>query len=420
MAEGRQIQRPALAPGLYADRYELIDAWRGVAALAVCIQHVTLALVGGPAVMLFFVISGYCIAASADSCERRGWGFKGFMGRRVHRIYPPYLFSLAFRTVLLKILKYGHIGGVHVVGPRGFLPSPPGSRWVVWLQNLTLTQWMSLLWQHPRASYAANNSTLFVGAYWSLCYEEQFYLVIALMVLVAGRARVSVLAMSTVLMGVALIWNVVWPTTSFGLFIEYWSLFAMGILVFHRLCRIQSVLQRRTIDVGLALVFAASAYVRWLAGVHWPEVTDPTAELRIVYRELAIAAFFALVLIATRPSSERVASLRVYRPLAALGHITFSLYLIHQVNVTLLQTIAFKMLRPFNGLPMPEARVSGEWSWPLRWLWPWFGLQLAGHIALASVFWYFCERPFLNRPVIISKADSPGHVREMARSPRSG
>jgi len=83
-------------PGLYAERYDLIDGWRGLAALALCIHHVTTVWIGGHAVMVFFVISGYCIAASADACQRKGWAFREFMWQRVQRIYPPYLLSIAF------------------------------------------------------------------------------------------------------------------------------------------------------------------------------------------------------------------------------------------------------------------------------------------------------------------------------------
>jgi len=41
----------------------MVDGWRGLAALAVVLHHVAAFRfdLGSPAVMLFFVISGYCI-----------------------------------------------------------------------------------------------------------------------------------------------------------------------------------------------------------------------------------------------------------------------------------------------------------------------------------------------------------------------
>jgi peptidoglycan/LPS O-acetylase OafA/YrhL len=406
-------------PGLYADRYDLIDAWRGLAALGVCVHHVTHILIGGPSVMLFFVISGYCIAASADACQRKGWGFKGFMWRRIRRIYPPYLLSIAFWS-LTRLYKWKVQHGTNDMAVR--ITGEPRT-WTDWLQNLTMTQWLSLPFHDPPVSYAATNTTLFVAAYWSLCYEEQFYLVMGLMVLIAGITRMSVLGMSMLLLAIAAAWNVLLPTTSYGFFIEYWSLFAVGVLVFHRLCRIQSATMRRFIDAGLFLSLVVTAYVRWGAGIEWPLPKDTSEEIRNVYSELAIALCFALVLISMRPFSERIASLKLFKPLVALGHITFSLYLIHQFNLNLMATISFKIVHVLNHLPVPEVDPIGNWfytlspdskpTYPAFWLWVWFLLQLAGHITLASIFWYFCERPFLNKSIIPAAPTSP------AASPKS-
>jgi len=403
-------------PGLYPDRYALIDAWRGLAALGVCIHHVAHIPIGGLSVMLFFVISGYCIAASADACQRKGWGFRGFMWRRIRRIYPPYLFSVAF-WVLTRFIKWKFQHGANGLALRfNGEPRP----WTDWLQNLTLTQWVSLTWQRPPISYAPDNATLFVAAYWSLCYEEQFYLVMGLMVLIAQSIRLSVLGMSMFLLAVAAVWNVLLPTTSYGFFIEYWSLFAIGVLVFHRLCRIRGTALRRLVDAILLAALVAVVYMRWFSGCQWPVRQEGAAEeVRNVYSELAIALSFSLVLIGMRPFSERIASLRLFRPLVALGHISFSLYLIHQFNLKLIGTIAFKIVHVFNHLPMPELDSAGNafytsgsetnLAYPTFWLWAWLLLQFAGHIALASIFWYFCERPFLNKSILAappaSKAD---------------
>ncbi len=372
------------ARGLWPERYEFIDAWRGLAALAVVLHHVAQVNVGGPAVMLFFVISGYCIAASVDSCERKGLGFGRFMMRRVRRIYPPYLLSIVFWSATRYIkLKQTGVNDFAKFGP------------LEWVQNITLTQWLTLM-ANPVA-YAATNKTLFVAVYWSLCYEEQFYLVMGLMMLLTVVLKMSVLTMTTGLLGVGLVVNAAFPEVSCGLFIEYWALFAIGVLVFHRLCRIRSEGGRRAVDGGLVALLVASVYLRWFSGVEWsadnPMLThDQRAETRIVYGELAIASGFALVLIVMRPLSTRVSSLRLYKPLMLLGTITFSLYLIHQFNLNLIAKVAGKMLAVIpvigRGVVNPEKT--------------WYGLtlQIALHIALASVFWFFCERPFLNKPLI--------------------
>jgi peptidoglycan/LPS O-acetylase OafA/YrhL len=332
--------------------------------------------------MLFFVISGYCIAASVDSCQRKGLGFGSFMMRRVRRIYPPYLLSIAFwaATRYIKKVQTGASELSHYTA-------------IDWVQNATLTQWVSML-SHPLPS-AAGNKPLFVAAYWSLCYEEQFYLVMGLMMLIAAATGLSVLKMAAVLMGAGLACNLLYPEIVSGLFVEYWALFSAGVLVFHRLCRVKSPGVRRAIDAGLLALLVWAAYMRWFSGLSW-RVDDPSLsvtarhEFRNAFGELAIGAAFALLLIAMRPLNGAISGGRWFRPLGWLGAITFSLYLIHQFNLNLISKIAGRFLH--------MVPVIGKVKDPAQ---TWYGLtlQIALHLALASVFWYFCEKPFLNRPL---------------------
>src|SRR5690349_11307944 len=93
-----------------APRFASLDHWRGVACLFVLIHHAAaksvypgiLEAIGARlwiGVPVFFVISGYCISAAADSHRRRSNSFRSFMYRRVRRIFPPYWAAL-FGTAL--------------------------------------------------------------------------------------------------------------------------------------------------------------------------------------------------------------------------------------------------------------------------------------------------------------------------------
>ncbi|MFN7022593.1 MAG: acyltransferase family protein, partial [Phycisphaerales bacterium] len=268
-----------------------------------------------------------------------------------------------------------------------------GRTLVEWVQNLTLTQWVTLLF-HP-STYAAKNPTNFVTVYWSLGYEEQFYLVMGLFMVLAARLRWSVTAMTGVLMAVGLGVNIVWPEVACGLFIEYWALFAIGVLVFHRLCRMEIAGMRRAVDGLLVGILAWSAYMRWFAGIEWAADSPALsllekAEHRVVYGELMTASGFALVLIGMRPLSAWVGSKVWFRPLVGLGAITFSLYLIHQFNLTLMSKVA-AMVLTMAGLT--DFGAEGRWHIP------YLVTQIAMHLGLATVFWFFCERPFLNKRV---------------------
>jgi peptidoglycan/LPS O-acetylase OafA/YrhL len=77
-----------------------------------------------------------------------------------------------------------------------------------------------------------------------------------------------------------------------------------------------------------------------------------------------------------------------WRPVAALGTISYSLYLIHQFNLTLVQETVSHLL--------PHA-----WE-PVRMV-----SMLALEVLFASVFWLICERPFLNRRPPREKAAAP-------------
>ena len=130
----------------------MVDAWRGLAALGVVLYHVGLQLsfdLGHVCVMIFFVISGYCITASAESCKRNKIGPGGYMWRRIRRIYPPYFFAICF-FVATRVVKL-----------RAGLGDQISHSSILWLQNLTMTQWFSLV-RHP-LSYAYQNQSLFIS-----------------------------------------------------------------------------------------------------------------------------------------------------------------------------------------------------------------------------------------------------------------
>jgi peptidoglycan/LPS O-acetylase OafA/YrhL len=136
----------------WPSRYELLDGLRGLAALAVVLHHLRVFDGGHFAVMVFFVISGYCITASAESCRRNGLGFGQFMARRIKRIYPPYWLAILFFSVTRAVkAAWG--------GPND-LQRPV----LDWVQNLTLTQWVSNVF-HPLLGLHLALATIF----WYFC-----------------------------------------------------------------------------------------------------------------------------------------------------------------------------------------------------------------------------------------------------------
>lgn len=372
MRAGAPPARTEANPRVWPYRYELLDGLRGLAALTVVGTHLGVNQLGHAAVMVFFVISGYCVTAAAEACRGKGLTVRQFMWRRLRRIYPPYFFSIVFYA-LTRAAKLA-------MGGRDDLLRP----WTDWLQNLTLTQWVSLL-RHPLVD-AAGNHTLFVAAYWSLDYEEQFYLVVALALVLAMSRRLPMFVSILALSALSLAWNLVFPGTVRGLFIEYWVHFSLGAMLFYTLC----VFPQRPVRMMLVgavaalLAYSVSQVMPW----HAPLGTAPH-----VWLDLAVASAFTLVLFCGRPLSERIARQPLWRPIAALGLISYSLYLVHQFNITLAMGVA--------------GRIA-----PHDWGGAQIVIELAVMLLIATLFWYSCERPFLNRTLTprAPAADEPAPV----------
>ena len=178
-------------------RDRTVDAWRGVSVLTVILCHIiteryerffdgtsdrfasrplqgldgfiyrlkpfvySLSTGAGTlAVEFFFVISGYMITTLLlrEHARMGRISLGAFYTRRAFRILPP--------AALV-------VGGTFVMGSLGFIAAAPQSFW-------------------PAATFSCNTTTAcgwFLGHFWSLAVEEQFYLVWpCLLVLVGARA----------------------------------------------------------------------------------------------------------------------------------------------------------------------------------------------------------------------------------------
>ncbi len=210
-------------------------------------------------------------------------------------------------------------------------------------------------------------------AFWSLNYEEQFYLAMALLLLVPSRRWR--LAWMLGLMPLSLLWRVQQPFLYRGIFVEYWLYFGLGGVVFWRLCRVR----RRTAQLAVDLtIFAAAMTSTYLYLRH-----SESAPMPLLLQELPVVTWFAVLLIYLRPFDRQFAASALARPFMALGLVSYSLYLIHQSNLTLCKTLAGHLISP-------------------HWLVFNAAMQLILQVGLAAIFWHFCERPFMNPRLSVS------------------
>jgi peptidoglycan/LPS O-acetylase OafA/YrhL len=147
---------------------------------------------------------------------------------------------------------------------------------------------------------------------WSLCFEEQFYLMCFLALWLApGRMMYPALGVATLVIVAAraLVWQFgdLWSIR--GTFPLLWHEFAVGLAVFYRFNVAKAPIERRLVDVGLAALL--------LTG------------LLTAGRETVTAAAFGLVLIALKRWDVRSESLGWLAPFRASGRRCYSIYLAH-------------------------------------------------------------------------------------------
>ncbi len=323
---GERASGAGVSPGAYDARYRLLDVWRGLACVMIAIHHAGYALEWSQAegswsrwlavlfvrrmslgVTIFFVISGYCIAASADASARRGDRPSAFMGRRVWRIYPPYWFALAFFVLCMAVLDMSGFENGLYRGPLAVvLDAPRTLDWRQWLGNVTLTEtWRAHLWGPERNVYT--------GVAWSLCVFEGAVLPDLLLGSSGSPLAGCSSALGIISLAAVSVRVLAWSTGSLaciaGTFPLLWHMFAVGLAVYYRLNLAQTRAARHVVDLGLlALMFVG---------------------VMAVDRETVTAAGFGLLLIALRKWDDYATRLTWLDPLRACGRRCYSIYLAH-------------------------------------------------------------------------------------------
>lgn len=369
---------PASAAGI---EYPLLDAWRGLAAIAVTVHHAaglvtrnrpelqetvlySTSMFGWLGVQLFFVISGYCIANSAGSQLARHGSTLSFVKARLRRIYPPMWLALLLYIAMYAggsfLASRGIISVSHDVPPMG-----PTSL----LMNVTLAQ---LAFGGPLIAFVC----------WSLCYEVAFYLIVAAALAVGGRwggGGGSVRTMLNLLHGltaVTLIALIVAPQrVPYPL--ELWAQFGLGVIAYDLIAA-----PRKRQPIAAAAVVAA-LFVAFIARHDLPLGFMNTPS-RLVS---AVTLVFAAVVVLTYRRNATIAGVGFVRGLAIAGLFSYSLYLTHFWTMTVtdhaLKRVPFELPHVARFAVYVSACVVGGW-----------------------IFYRFCERPFVSRKRQVKHAES--------------
>jgi len=252
---------------------------RAIAALSVCIVHIQmicdlhinslidyLTHLGQQGVVIFFVISGFILPYSLYQKNYVLKDFFSFLLRRSIRIDPPYWCIIALSFVL------------------GAVP--------VSLLNLN-----SALLHFFYLVPFVKGANWFLGIFWTLSIEFQFYLLLGIFFpfLMRIKANLSIL----ILIGLS-ITCILSQLYYHGVIIEQMPDFVIGFIAF------MAYVKKISLTKGLLILFAFSAYLMIFVSIKSGAIPLLTALFILLYK-----------------------SQKEIQPLYFLGKISYSLYLIH-------------------------------------------------------------------------------------------
>lgn len=312
-----------------ADQHRLgyrgdIEGLRAIAILLVVAAHAKVSWLAGGfiGVDVFFVLSGYLITGVLlREMEQTGHlGFANFYARRFRRLLPALLVMLVCTSLAAVVVLPPAAQGDQAVA---------AATAAAWLSNIHFA-FAKLDYFSPGAA-----SNLFLHT-WSLGVEEQFYLVWPALILLAfgasrkGKNRTKRLKVTMfVIAGISLAWCFLLTETAsqmafYMMPLRAWQ-FAAGALVwlyFGSPVDAGEATKARTTNTwigwaGLALIAVAAL---------WFNANMPYPGWRSLLPTLGAAAIIA---VGAHGTSHGISRVLTYRPLQAVGRISYSWYLWH-------------------------------------------------------------------------------------------
>lgn len=305
-----------------------IDGLRAVAALWVVLFHMRAAtgavlwpgadlLVrsGSTGVSLFLVLSGLCLYLPYAGGRADRFRRSEFFRKRAKRLLPTYYASLVI-VLAAYVVSNGRLGFQPLSGSQAAFQTAT---------HVTMTHQF-----FPETFYGLN------GGYWSLGLEWELYLTLPLLVLLAvrfGLARTVAgvfavtaayrLGLFAAIQAGLLDPQGVWATVVLpNQFLGRWSEFALGMVA-------AELFRTRRIRVGWPL--ALTAVTCALLALSFPD--NP---LNHMLYGVVFFTLVSLVLAGDNPLAKAFS----WRPLVAIGVMSYSLYLVHQPLLALLSHLA--------------------------------------------------------------------------------
>lgn len=350
--------------------YPALDGLRAVAALLVFFYHYASLPFGWAGVDIFFVLSGFLITGILYDSRHATHRFRNFYVRRTLRIFPLYYGVFVILLALAPVFHWQWLKGWYL--------------WLIYLGNYNRFLYLNAfgsakVMESFNGQLSHLHITLFIGHFWSLCVEEQFYLLWPLVVFsIRDRRCLIRLCAAVILVLPVLRWIAMMmlpPALLQAEFLYRVTFFRVDALLLGGLLALllrgpeADWLVRHAstlLAVFLSLLGAAIVLSVWRPGLMPFRWTDTLG-----YTLFDLAA--AVVLLAALQPSSLIYRILQLRPLRNLGQISYGFYVFHLI--------------PFG----PYTRIARQFRLP----WISVPLVLALTVVLTSLSYRYFESPFL-------------------------
>jgi peptidoglycan/LPS O-acetylase OafA/YrhL len=287
--------------------FKTLDYYRGFAALWVMVFHglaayyqlpfhpvvkalQAFAQYGHYGVNIFFIISGYCIAASSQKLLSKNGSTLDFLKNRLWRVFPIYWAALVL-AIVMNLLAMPFNGTSF---SDNFPLSPK-----YWLGHIFLAQ-----------PYLEVDN--YVGVYWSLTVEVAFYFTVAILLAVSKKTSQKIALFIGLTLGIISVF--VNPGIHIT-FLSFWSEFVCGFLLFTALwAKHNNKKLYHNLSIFIILTLGC-------LGV-WVDLSFHTSKLWF-------SAIFAICLYFLYDFDKQIDSTPQIQWLKQAGIISYALYLIH-------------------------------------------------------------------------------------------